>query len=518
VSENELPNDIQALKQLVLTLYKDKLQLAHQIEILRRRLFGHRSEKLDPAQLALWLGQAEAAPSTSPPPGESEDTPAQPADSPQPPNPAPPHPKPKRKGHGRRPLPEHLPRQRIEHVPPPGELVCSCGQPMRRFAEDKTEVLEYVPASMVVVEHVRPKYSCPHCQDQVVSQPAPQLPIEQGRPGPGMLAYVLTSKHADHLPLHRLQGILQRYGIRLARSTLCGWVEQAAQALQPIVEEMKRQVLKSPIIQSDDTPVPVLCKGKPHTRRGAMWVYLAQGHVIFEYTPTRAGTGPQNFLSGYQGYLQGDAYRGYDALFTSGKIIEVGCWAHLRRYFVDAQLSEPAYAAQALAWIGQLFKVDRDAREQGLDATARLVLRQQRAGPIVDELRQWIEDLRPRILPKSPLGQALTYAHNQWRALTRFLEDGRLELDNNASERSLRRVAVGRKNWMFAGSDEGARRAAIIYSLVASCCLHGVDPFGYLRDVLERIGTHPARRIQELLPKAWADNAQQVNTHQAALA
>lgn len=518
MSENELPNDIQTLKQLVLTLYKNKVQLEYQLEILRRRLFGHRSEKVDPAQLALWLGQAEAASSTSPPQEEPQEASAGRTDSPEPPSPAPPKPKPKRKGHGRGPLPEQLPRRRIEHVPPPEELVCSCGQPMRRFAEDKTEVLEYVPASVVVLEHVRPKYSCPHCQDQVVSQPAPHLPIEQGRPGPGMLAYVLASKYADHLPLHRLQGILQRCGIRPARSTLCGWVEQAAKALQPIVEEMKRQVLKSPIVQSDDTPIPVLCKGKPHTRRGAMWVYLDQDHVIFEYTPTRAGTGPQNFLSGYKGYLQGDAYRGYDALFSSGTIIEVGCWAHLRRYFVDAQLSEPGYAAQALALIGQLYKVDRDAREQGLDASARLVLRQQRAGPIVAELRQWIDELRPRILPKSPLGQALTYAHNQWRALNRFLEDGRLELDNNASERSLRRVAVGRKNWMFAGSDEGARRAAIIYSLVASCCLHGVDPFGYLRDVLERVNTHPAKRIHELLPKAWADNAKQVKTQEAARA
>ena len=214
MSENELPDDVQTLKQLVLTLYKNNVQLEHQVEILRRRLFGHRSEKLDPTQLALWLGQAEAAPSTSPPLGGPEDSPALPADSPPPPSPAPPPPKPKRKGHGRRPLPEQLPRKRIEHVPPPEELVCSCGQPMRRFAEDKTEVLEYVPASVVVIEHVRPKYSCPHCQDQVVSQPAPQLPIEQGRPGPGMLAYVLASKYADHLPLHRLQGILQRRGIR----------------------------------------------------------------------------------------------------------------------------------------------------------------------------------------------------------------------------------------------------------------------------------------------------------------
>ena len=499
--EPELPTRPQELRQLVLELLqalqeKDRRigQLSSQLEALKRRIFGRSSEKLDPAQLALDLGAwlaahaAEAAAAQpEPPAGEKETAP--------------------RSGHGRRRLPETLPRQRTEYHPAPGERTCrECSAELKRIGEEISEQLEYVPASLFVLEHARIKYACSHCQGNVVIGSMPVQPIDKGLPGPGLLAHVLTSKYADHLPLNRLEGILQRHGVELSRSTLCDWVAASAELLKPLVQVMKTEVLASRKIHTDDTTVPVLDKDRSSTKTGRLWVYVgdsAHEHTIFDYTPDRSRDGPLRFLKGYQGYLQADAYAGYDAVYADRKVIEVACWAHARRKFFDSMKSDEKRARVALAYIRSLYEVEKRGRD--LNETDRQKLRIAEAKPSLDTFKIWLEAESMKALPKSPMGDAIGYALAQWVALTRYVEDGLLELDNNRAERALRRVAIGRKNWMFAGSDEGGRRAAILYSLIASCAVLKIDPYAYLRDVLERLpscSTAPAALLL-LTPKAW---------------
>jgi transposase len=417
----------------------------------------------------------------------------------------PPAPKPKPKGHGRQRLPEHLPRERIEHTLPAEEQRCGkCGGTLEKIGEETTEQLDYVPASFVVRQHARVKYACKGCEENVVLAPLPPQPIERGLPGPGLLAHVGVSKYADHLPLYRLEGIFKRHGVELSRSTLCDWVGWEATLLEPIVEAMKREVLASKTIRTDDTPVRVqdpACKG---TRQGRLWVYVgdeAHPFTLFDYTPTRARDGPMAWLDGYSGYLQADAFSGYDALYAGEDIIEVGCWAHARRKFHDAESSDRERAHVALGFIGQLYVVEREARD--LDAEARRQRRQERSRPILERFRVWLDAQAPAVLPKSPMGDAVGYTLSQWTALSRYLDDGDLDIDNNVAERALRPVAIGRKNWLFAGSDAGGHRAAILYSIMATCKRHGVDPFAYLRDVLDRVATHPSSAIAALFPPNW---------------
>lgn len=499
--EPELPTDPQALRQLVLELLsalqeKDRRigQLSSHLEALRRRLFGRSSEKLDPNQLALDLGAWLAAHATEAP----AETPAPPAAERE---------TPPRPGHGRRRLPETLPRHRVEYHPAPGDRVCrECSVELKRIGEEVSEQLEYVPASLHVVVHARIKYACPCCQGNVVCGSLPVQPIEKGLPGPGLLAHVLTSKYNDHLPLNRLEGIFQRQGVELSRSTLCDWVAASADLLKPLVEVMKREVLASRKIHTDDIPVPVLDKDRTSTRTGRLWVYVGDPdheHTVFDYTPDRSRDGPQAFLSGYKGYLQADAYAGYDVVYAGQEVIEVACWAHARRKFFDAMKSDAVRARIALAYIRSIYAVEKQARD--LDEATRHKLRVAEAKPQLEAFKVWLDAEVQKVLPKSPMGEAISYARAQWVALTRYVEDGLLEPDNNRAERALRRVAVGRKNWMFAGSDEGGRRAAIIYSIIASCAVVGIDPYAYLRDVLERLPScDPADGDLKLLtPKAW---------------
>jgi transposase len=310
--------------------------------------------------------------------------------------------------------------------------------------------------------------------------------------------------------LHRQAGILQRHGVRLSPSTLGDWVREGAALLEPVMHEMKRAILGSHVIQSDDTPVPVLDRGRDHTRQGRLWVYRgddAHAYTIYEYTPDRAGKHPRGFLEEFRGYLQADAYAGYDALYKpdpltgKARIIEIGCWAHCRRGFFDAQTSDQLRSLIALSFIKLLYRVEEEAR--GLDPPARRELRQEKAKPWLGEFKVWLEAQRGEVLPKSPFGEATHYALAQWAALQRYLDDGRLEIDNNGAERALRGVAVGRNNWSFAGSDAGGERAAVIYSVVESARRHGLDPFAYLRDLLDRLPTHPQTRMAELLPDRW---------------
>jgi transposase len=467
-------------------------RLQHQLEQLLRQRYGRKGEKVDPDQLLLFaqeiLARVEPA---APQPPSIESVPE----------------KPKAKGHGRRPLPASLPRKRIVHDVSLEERACpECGEERRKIGEEVREQLEYVPASLLVLQHVRPKYACKGCAAHVVIASRLPDPIEKGLPGPGLLAYVAVSKYADHLPLHRQEGILRRHGIELSRSTMCDWMADVGGLLAPIVKEMKRRISLSRVIQTDDTPVTVQDPRGKGKKTGRLWVYLGDREnrfVVYDYTPDHGGDGPERFLKEYRsGYLQSDGYTGYDALHRRG-LIEVSCWAHARRKFYEARTSDPARSHAALAWIGRLYEVEKEARERGLDDAARHMLRQERSRPILESFGVWLEGEVAKVLPKSPIGEAIAYARSNWRALSRYLEVDYLSIDNNASENAMRPIAVGRKNWLFCGSDNGGRTAATWMSLTASCKGRDVEPFAYLRDVIGRVSTHPNSRIADLLPDLW---------------
>lgn len=412
--------------------------------------------------------------------------------------------KPRAAGTGRAPLPQSLPRERVEHKLPESERCCgACGTELTKIKEDISEQLEFVPAHFKVIQHVRGVYACKCCEETILrAAKAPQA-IDKGLPGPGLLAQVIIGKFADHLPLNRQQAIFLRHGIEIPRSTQCCWVAAGRELVKPLVHTMYVNLLESRILKTDDTSVTVLGDVKG-SYKGHLWVYIGDRdhpHHIFAYSPDREGRWPKDFLKGFKGYLQSDAYSAYDAIHKEG-IIEVACWSHMRRYFYDAfEISNDKRALVALALIKKLFEIEKEAAD--LDPAARLAMRQERSKPHLETLFAWIQQTKPKVLPKSRLNAAFTYAENQWEALNRYTEDGELCIDNNASERALRAVAVGRKNWMFAGSDQGGHRAAIFYSLIASAKANGVEPFAYLRSLFELLPTWPKDRLHELWPLAW---------------
>jgi transposase len=490
------PDDLRQYCAQLLSELGDKQQLidklTHQLALFRRYLYGRRSEHLDPAQLLLEFASWVQAQETV-------------AAAPAVPTPAPPAPAPPRPGHGRTPLPALLPRRRVEHRLPEARCTCTaCGTRLVKIGEEMSEQLDYQPASLFVTEHVRFTYACQVCEGTVVTAERPAAPIEKGRPGPGLLAQVVTAKYADHLPLNRQTEIFARHGVPLARQTLCDWVAAAADVLTPLYEDLKAAVLTSTVLHTDDTVVPVLDRNRTDTREGRLWVYVGDGRpadLVYDYTADRTRAGPIAFLGDFHGYLQADAYAGYDAVYATGRIVEVACWAHARRYFFDAKASDPARALPALGFIQQLYAVEREVK--GATAETRRTRRGEQATPVLMRFRQWLDAQADIVLPKSPIGEAVGYARAQWTALTRYCEDGALAIDNNVSERALRTVVTGRNNWTFCGSDAGGHRAAILYSLVATCKAHGIDPWAYLRDVLDRLPTHPNRRRAELLPRQW---------------
>lgn len=482
----ELPAEVAELQALVARLLQEN-------EYLKRMLFGRRSEKLadDPSQGRLF-GDAVAPGEAVPPEGEDEPDP-------------PPW---RRKRHkGRRPLPDSLPRETHEIHPPEHERTCpECGATKVIFGQDVTEELEVVPARFFVNRYVRYKYACRQCQGHVSVGALPPRPLDKGVPGPGFLAQLITSKYADALPLYRQQQIYRRYGLELPRSTLCGWVAYVALTLAPIVAALKPCVRASRKIHTDDTPITVLDPSvKPiGSRRGYMWVYIGdRDDVVFEYTNSRKRDGPESFLKGYRGYLQADAFAGYNRICAGGDVTEVACWAHARRKFFDAQGSCGPEARRVLTLIGRLYSVERRAKRLGIEPERLSAWRQRHSRRRLAQLRVELDRLSLVVLPRSALGEALGYTLNNWQALTRYTEAPFLAIDNNHSERQIKQLVIGRKNWMFLGSDAGAENAAILYSLVVSCKLAGVDPFAYFRDVLLRIHTHPAERIAELIPREW---------------
>ena len=491
-----LPDDVTQchalIQELSATLHEEqhlRTRLQQQVDLLLKRLYGPRAERIDPKQLALFAQELIAAQETEA--ASEEEAPA--------PTPA------AKKGHGRKPLPQDLPRQRIVHDVPAHEKVCTeCGADKTRIGEEVSEQVEYVPASLFVLEHVRPKYACPSCQEHVVVADKPAKVIEKGLPGPGLVAHVITSKYCDHAPLYRQEFMLARHGVELSRKTLCGWVLTAADKLHRLTELMKREVLVSKVIHTDDTPVRVQGDKDNGAFTGRFWVYVGDEthpYTVYDYTPSRKRDGPAAFLDGYRGYLQADAFGGYDGIYSSGDVIEVACWAHARRKFHEARSTDSNRAHQVLAWIRQLYDTERNAKK--LDADKRRAMREEKSKPLLYAMRRWFDEQRDKILPKSPIGEAMQYAINNWTALTRYLDDGVLDIDNNEAEQALRGIAIGRKNWLFLGSDRGGRAAAIHYTLIQSAKRHGLDPFAYLRDVLLRIATEPNIDLHQLLPDRW---------------
>jgi transposase len=501
IDPENLPDDPALLKEMIRELLSVTDKFGRRIDYLERQLFGRKSEKIDPTKL-----QYAFPLFPMPPEGKVEPaaplpatTLASPASKSKSKTPAP--------GHGRRSLPANLPRERVVHKPADEECRCSnCRKPMKEIGREITEQLEFVAGHFVVKEHVQPKFACEaECDTGVVMAKKPPQPIEKGLPGPGLLAATITWKYCDHLPLYRQQGIFERSGIEIARSTLCDWTEAMADLLSPIYWLMKAVVLESRIVNSDDTVVPVLVEGRGETKQGRLWVYIGDAvHpvIVFDYTGDRKRDGPVLFLGGFLGrYLQADAYAGYDAIFASGSVVEVACWAHARRKYFDAQGSDRVRALTALAYVRKLYDVEEKGKPLGKEDRERL--RATEARPTLEALKAWLDVEAPRLLPKSPMAQAMQYTLSLWTALNRYVEDGDLEIDNNVAERALRHVVTGRKNWMFAGSDEGGRRAAILFSIVATCKRHGVDPYAYLRDVIEKMPAWPKERVAELLPHRW---------------
>jgi transposase len=410
----------------------------------------------------------------------------------------------------RKPLPEHLPRETVTYQPEGGHLRCACegcGGALRLLGQDISEVLELVPARFKVVRHVRPKYSCGKCQT-IVQAHAASRPIARGLAGPSRLAHVMVGKFADHLPLYRQSEIYAREGVQLERSTLSGMVGGASALLQPLVGAVQRHVMDAGKLHGDDTPVAVLAPGNGKTRTARLWVYVRDERpmggkqppaVWFQYSPDRKGEHPHSHLKDFTGILQADGYAGFDALYASGRVSEAACFAHARRKYFDLHAATGSpQAHQALLRIGELYEIEKAIR--GKPPDERLRVRQEQAVPKLDAFKQWMDQTLAVTSAKSDLGKAILYSAKRWTALTRYAQDGRIEIDNNAAERALRVVGLGRKNYLFMGSDAGGERAAAMYSLIGSAKLNGLDPQAYLRHVFERIADHPINRIDELLP------------------
>lgn len=508
-----LPDDVSALRNLVLAsseqiaqLQSTVARLKHELMLLRHWRFGTKSEKFRAAGQGS-LFEDVAAPAEA---AGAEEKPA--ARTP-------------RLSHGRNTLPAGLPVERVEAELPPEEKICApCGAAKIRIGEEVRRELDYVPGSLFVREYVRPVFACPReCEGQVVTPPPPSAPIEKGLPGPGLLAHVIVSKYHDHLPLARQEGIFARAGVRLARSTMADWARGAGELLAPLYEEMKREVLLSVVIHTDDTPVTVQDpKGRAKPHKGRLWIYRGDRHhpyTLYTYSPDRRQIWPQAMLSGWKGYLQADAYQGYNALFGTD-MTEVACWAHARRKFVEAEKSDRR-AREAIALIGELYHEEKRIQtacerfgwspaSPGADGDRAEELRRRRrrkkSKPILERLHAWlVGPVCAALLPKSPLGEAVGYARGNWSALAVFAERGELTIDNNPAENGLRPVAVGRKNYLFFGSDRGGHTAATLYSVLQSAKRHELDPWRYLRDVLSRLPSLRLSQVPELLPDRWQD-------------
>jgi transposase len=476
----------------------EQLQETHQatideLNVLKRWIYGRRRERFLEGEGQGHLFELNPSSAQPVPPDVAEEPPRQSVAS-------------NRRRHRRELDLDKLPHYRHEHDLNEADKRCSgCGRPKDRIGQDETRILEYVPAKLEVHVHVRPKYACRYCKDGVASPPPPERPIARGIAGPGLIAQIVVAKFGDHLPLYRQEDFFTRHGLHIPRSTQCDWVRAAAELLRPLYERQKELVLQSSVLWTDDTPVIVLVGGDQGSRQGRFWTYIAEEHPysIYDFTESRVRDGPASFLRTFQGYLHADAYGGYDHIYLGSNeaILEVACWAHARRKFFDACPSSPRQAHQVLEWIRRLYDIEDRARELSTDA--RRELRATEAEPVLERIETYLAEQSNRALPKSPLGKAVSYARNQWRALRRYTEDGRLSIDNNVSERTLRHQAIGRKNWLFLGSEQAGPRAAVLCTILAGAKRHRIEPWAYLRELLLRLHADDPR-LDEMLPDHWA--------------
>ncbi|GAB2916907.1 IS66 family transposase [Paralcaligenes ureilyticus] len=497
---NALPNDIDTLKRMLVSRDETIAKLLAEIARLKRWQYGRSSERMSELmnQLQLALGDLpkvadeQVAPIVAS--ADADATAGRLRDNVTALRRTP------------RAFPTHLPRETIVHAPT--NCGCPhCGGQLRVLGEDISETLDYVPGYFKVHRHVRPRLACRACS-HIAQAPAPSRPITRGMADAGLLAQVVVAKYADHTPLYRQEHIYRRAGVQLERATLAAWVRETSRLLEPLSDALGRYVRQADKIHTDDTPVPVLDPGRGKTRTGRLWTYVrddrpagsrAPPAVWYQYSPDRKSERPQKHLQGFSGILQADAYSGYGALYRAGQIVEAGCWAHARRKFYDLfKLEQSPTAQEALARIGALYAIERDIR--GCAVPLRQSVRQRQAAPLLTSLKAWLECILMKVSAKSELAKAIKYALGHWTALTRYCDDGRIEIDNNTAERSIRPLVIGRRNYLFAGSDGGGRSAAVIYSLIGTARLNDVEPYAYLRAVFERIADHPINQIDELLP------------------
>jgi transposase len=466
----------------------------------------------------------------------------------RPTSPSPPKDKPGRaRPHGRAALPEHLERREVVHDLTEAEKLCPCcGRPRVCIGEQTAEQLDLEPAHFFVLRTIKKSYACQHCQPELApaeqrlqtAGPAEVGPIARGLCGPGLLAHCITAKFADHIPLHRLAGQLSRSGVKIARSTLGDWMAGAADLLAPLTQLMHQRLLLSRVVHGDDTGVKLRVLGASKTQRAHLWVCIGDAdypYVVFDFTADYTATGPERFLKDYRGYLQADALAQYEGLYGEDKVRHVCCWAHARRKFVAALEGGDERAQQALAWIGRLYAIERElplllppsddpttSQQRRQREEQRRLLRRHLAGPVLTELKGWLDEKKGQVLPKSVLGQAVGYAWNNWEALARYQEQGYLAIDNNLSERTLRAIALGRNNWIVLGSAKGGQTAAVLYSMVGTCKHLGIDPFVYLREALPglfTLGEAPTtEQLLDWLPDRWLLRRSRASPDQPALA
>jgi transposase len=568
----QLPNDPETLQRLVLELMltlqeerRDRAALQQRMALLLRRLYGPRQERFNPDQLLLFAeGGADQASDTV-----VAASPPEPAASPGSAG--------KRlrcKPHGRGKPSANLPRRPVHYELSEAERLCSCGQLRVDIGTDVSEQVDWQPASVFVWQHLIHKYLCPHCSKKpaeaamatsdesskdsaatgaaaasatnaqptdpatlrvtrgplgplgpvVVSAVKPAMPIAKGLPGSGLLAQVIVSKYFDHLPLYRQQSIFARQGVSIARSTMCDWMAACAELLRPLVDQMIAAVVQSLWLHTDDTPVKNQGHAPDSSATARFWIYAGDRthpYNVFDFTVNRKRDGPQKFLADFHGYLHADAFSGYDALYLSSPraegaaIKEVACNAHARRKFHEARGSDLLRSHQALAYYGQLYALERAANTNQFDDAQRLQMRQDFAVPTLEKFHAWLVEQHAQVLPKSPMAEAIGYALNNWTALIRYTEAGFLSIDNNLAEREMKRIAIGRKNWMHVGSDKGGQTAAVLFSFTSTCHRLGIEPWAYLQDVLARLPATPAERLGELLPDRWQAARQQAAAHDA---
>jgi transposase len=502
-------NDLVERQQLQIEELTKKLRsselkvsmLQHQVEQLLRRVYGRKSERLDPNQLMLdpLILQAINAP-----PPKIEPLAQLPAEPPK----RPPV-KTKRNHPGRIPIPEHLERVEIELDLPEEQKTCpETGKPLKRIGWETSEKLEYRPGKLIVNVYKRPKYGASESDVEgpgVIIAPMPDHPIERCKADVGLLSYIIVSKFADHLPLYRQNGIFAREGVDIPRATQTSWILQTYEAIRPLGEALKMVVLEGDVIFTDDSTIPLLVKGNGKVQKAKLWVYVRGGTgpplTVYDFSHDRSKKRPIDFLGDYRGYVHADAYSGYDELFRRPAIIEVGCWAHSRRKFDEAATSRQVEAIEIIARIAQIYKVEQKCKE--MTPEDRRLVREERSRPILDGIFERLEALKPETIPSEPIRKAIDYALNQRQALYRFLEDGRLKPDNNTAENAIRPLALGRKNWLFAASERGARATALFLGLIQSCKACNINPWEYFDDVLRRIMSHPVSRLKELLPDQW---------------